>query len=53
MCKWSMSHDQDGRLGYKWKKNIKDPLLQNQKAYDSETWYEASSNKALQCLYKS
>ena len=28
-------------------------LLQNQKAYDFETWHEASGNKALQSLYKS
>ena len=27
--------------------------LQNQKAYDFETWYEASGNGALQSLYKS
>ena len=28
-------------------------LLQNQKAYDFETWHEASGNGALQKLYKS
>ena len=28
-------------------------LLQNQKAYDFETWHEASGNEALQSLYKS
>ena len=28
-------------------------LLQNQKAYDFETWCEASGNGALQSLYKS
>ena len=28
-------------------------LLQNQKAYDFETWHEASQNEALQSLYKS
>ena len=28
-------------------------LLQNQKAYDFETWHEALGNRALQCLYKS
>ena len=28
-------------------------LLQNQKAYDFETWHEASGNGALQNLYKS
>ena len=28
-------------------------LLQNQTAYDFETWYEASENGALQSLYKS
>ena len=28
-------------------------LLQNQKAYDFETWHEASGNGALQSLYKS
>ena len=33
-------------------KTIKN-LLQNQKAYDFETWYEASGNGALQSLYKS
>ena len=27
--------------------------LQNQKAYDFETWHEASGNGALQSLYKS
>ena len=33
--------------------NSKHLLLQNQKAYDSETWHEASGNGALQSLYKS
>ena len=28
-------------------------LLQNQKAYDFETWHEASGHGALQSLYKS
>ena len=28
-------------------------LLQNQKAYDFETWHEASGSRALQSLYKS
>ena len=28
-------------------------INQNQKAYDFETWYEASRNGALQSLYKS
>ena len=31
--------------------NLKN-LLQNQKAYDFETWHEASGNGALQSLYK-
>ena len=35
------------------KKNFKNLLLQNQKAYDFETWPEASMNTALQSLYKS
>ena len=35
------------------KKNFKNLLLQNQKAYDFETWYEASGREALQSLYKS
>ena len=34
-------------------KNLKNPLLQNQKAYDFETWHEASRNGALQSLHKS
>ena len=34
-------------------KTFKNLLLQNQKAYDFETWYEASGNGALQRLYKS
>ena len=34
-------------------KNIKKILLQNQKAYDFETWYEALRNRGLQNLYKS
>ena len=35
-------------------KNVKNLLLQNQKAYDFETWYyEASGNGALQSLYNS
>ena len=34
-------------------KMFKNLLLQNQKAYDFETWYEASGNGALQSLYKS
>ena len=37
--------------------NSKNPeksfFLQNLKAYDFETWHEASGNGALQCLYKS
>ena len=33
-------------------KNFKN-LLQNQKAYDFETWHEASGNGVLQNLYKS
>ena len=28
-------------------------ILQNQKAFDFETWHEASGNRALQSLYKS
>ena len=35
------------------KKNIINLLLQNQKAFDFETWPEASMNTALQSLYKS
>ena len=34
-------------------KTFKNLFLQNQKAYDFETWYEASGNGALQSLYKS
>ena len=33
--------------------NSKNLLLQNQKAYDFETWHEASGNETLQSLYKS
>ena len=33
--------------------NIKNLLLQNQKAYDFEMWHEASGGGALQSLYKS
>ena len=33
--------------------NSKNLFLQNQKAYDFETWHEASGNGALQSLYKS
>ena len=35
------------------KKNFKNLLLQNQKAYDFETWHESSGNRALQSLFKS
>ena len=35
------------------RKNLKNILLQNQKAYDFETWHEASGRGALQSLYKS
>ena len=35
------------------KKTFKNLLLQNQEAYDFETWHEASGNGALQSLYKS
>ena len=35
------------------KKPLKNLLLQNQKAYDYDTWHEASGNGALQSLYKS
>ena len=34
-------------------KILKNLFLQNQKAYDFETWYEASGIGALQSLYKS
>ena len=34
-------------------KNFKNLLLQNQKAYDFETWHEALTNGGLQNLYKS
>ena len=34
-------------------KNFKNLILQNQEAYDFETWHEASGNGALQNLYKS
>ena len=34
-------------------KNLYNLLLQNQKAYDFETWHEASGNRALQNLHKS
>ena len=33
--------------------NLKKNLLQNQEAYDFETWHEASWNGGLQNLYKS
>ena len=32
--------------------NSKNLLLQNQKAYDFESWHEASGNGALQSLHK-
>ena len=35
------------------RKNLKNILLQNQEAYDFETWHEASGRGALQSLYKS
>ena len=34
-------------------KTFKNLLFQNQKAYDFETWHEASGNGAVQSLYKS
>ena len=34
-------------------KTFKNLFLQNQKAYDFETWHEASGNGALKILYKS
>ena len=34
-------------------KTLNNLLLQYKKAYDFETWHEASSNGALQSLYKS
>ena len=34
-------------------KKFKNPLLQNQKAYNFETWHEALRNVGLQNLYKS
>ena len=33
-------------------KNLQNLLLQNQKAYNFETWHEASGGGALQNLYK-
>ena len=47
MYKWSRSHDQDGHHGYKWHFSL-NLLLQNQKAYDFESWLEASGRGALQ-----
>ena len=35
------------------KKTFKNHLLQNQRAYDFETWHEASGRGVLQSLYKS
>ena len=32
---------------------LKNLILQNQKAYDFETWHEASGNEALLSLYNS
>ena len=34
-------------------KNVKNLLLQNQKSYNCETWFEALGNGALQNAYKS
>ena len=34
-------------------KNLKKNLLQNQRAYDFETWHDASGRGTLQSLYKS
>ena len=34
-------------------KNLKNFLLQSQKAYEFETWHEASGRGALQSVYKS
>ena len=34
-------------------KDLKNLLLQNQKAYDFEIWHEALSSKALQTMNKS
>ena len=34
-------------------KTFKNLLLQNQKAFDFETWHEASGNEAQQIVYKS
>ena len=34
-------------------KNLKNLLFQNQKAYDFESWHEASGNEDLQHVYKS
>ena len=51
LYKWSWSHDKDGHHGYKYQKFLK-KLLQNQKAYDFETWHEALRNGVLQNLYK-
>ena len=53
LYKWSTSHDQDGRHGYKLAKTFENLHLQNQKAYDFETWHEAAGIGALQSLYKS
>ena len=35
------------------KKHLKNLLLLNQKAYDFETWHEASGNGPLQSVYES
>ena len=40
-------------INSKKKKTFINLLYQNQKAYDFETWHEASGTGALQTLYKS
>ena len=39
-------------MAIKIAKTLKKFLLRNQRAYDFETWHEASGRRAIQSLYK-
>ena len=47
LCKWSWSHDQDGRHTL-FGKTFENLILQNRKSYDPEDWHVASKTQALQ-----
>ena len=49
---WSRLHDQDGRHIHILYAKFFNPLFQNIKSENLETWYDPLITRYLQCLYK-